>query len=59
MKADVGEIRRYDLMQKEIDRGQAAITLNDAYYKYLVAASDLENSIGTTYRFLEFAAESK
>lgn len=53
LKANMGESRRYDLMEKEIDRRDAAIALLDSKIKYLTSASDLEISLGMDVGFLK------
>ncbi|MBN1533511.1 MAG: TolC family protein [Spirochaetes bacterium] len=46
LKADMGETVRYELVKKELERGQAAISYLDARVKYLVSASNLEIAMG-------------
>lgn len=53
LKAEMGESRRYDLLEKEIERRDAAISLLDSKIKYLMAASDLELSVGMDVDFLK------
>lgn len=53
LKANMGESRRYDLIKKEIERGQAAISQLDSKVKYLTAASALELSMGVDIGFLK------
>lgn len=53
LKANMGETRRYDLMEKEIERRDAAIALLDSKIRYLMAASDLEISVGMDIDFLK------
>lgn len=52
LRANMGESRRYDLMEKEIERRDAAIALLDSKIKYLMAASELEISAGMDVDFL-------
>jgi outer membrane protein TolC len=51
LKADMGESRRYDLLEKEIERAKAAVSLLNAKIRYLVAASSLEISAGMDVDF--------
>lgn len=53
LKANMGESRRYDLMEKEIERRDAAIALLDSKIRYLMAASELELSVGMDVDFLK------
>lgn len=55
LKADMGEIRRYDLIKKEIEKSQAAVAYSDSLQKYLVSASSFENGIGVNVGFLKLA----
>ena len=59
LKADMGESRRYDLLEKEIDRGKAAVGLLNSKIKYLSAASGLELSTGMDAGFLKNYIEGK
>jgi hypothetical protein len=52
LKAQMGETRRYDLVEKEIERGEAAVALLNSKIKYLMAASSLELSVGMDSDFL-------
>ncbi|HRX49646.1 MAG TPA: TolC family protein, partial [Spirochaetota bacterium] len=53
LKANMGESRRYDILEKEIERRDAAIALLDSKIKYLTAASDLELSVGMDVDFFK------
>lgn len=53
LKADMGDTRRYDLLEKEIERGQAAVALLNSQIRYLMAVSALEISIGADVDFLK------
>jgi len=55
LKADMGESRRYDLMKKEIERGEAAIAYLESLVRYLVSASNLEISLGVDIGFLKLS----
>jgi outer membrane protein TolC len=55
IKAGMGEIRRVDLMKKEIESGQASISYNDSLYKYLTASLTLENSLGVESGFMQIS----
>ena len=46
LKAGMGESRRYDLVKKEIERGEAAIARLDSLIRYCVTASALESAAG-------------
>lgn len=59
LKADMGEARRYDLIEKEIDRAKAAVGLLNAKIKYLMAASSLELSAGMDVDFFKNYIKSK
>ncbi|HNX24527.1 MAG TPA: TolC family protein [Spirochaetota bacterium] len=59
LKADMGESRRYDLLEKEIDRGKAAVALLNSKIKYLMSASNLELSTGMDVGFLRNYIKSK
>ena len=52
LKADMGESRRYDLLEKEIERGEAAVALLNSKIRYLMAVSALEIAIGADVDFL-------
>jgi len=52
MKADLGDTRRYDLIKKEIERGQAAVALLDSRVRYLGLAAALEMALGADIGFL-------
>lgn len=53
LKADMGESRRYDLVEKEIEWSKAAVALLDAKIKYLVAVSSLEIATGSDSGFIK------
>ncbi len=55
LKANMGESRRYDLMKKEIERGEAAISHLDSKVRYLSASSTLELSMGVDIGFLKLS----
>lgn len=52
MKANLGDSRRYDLIKKEIERGQAALSLLDARVRYLSLSANLEIALGADIGFL-------
>ncbi len=59
LKADMGEARRYDLLEKEIERGKAAVALLNSRINYLSAASNLEISTGMDVGFLKNYMENR
>jgi outer membrane protein TolC len=59
LKADMGESRRYDLLEKEMERGKAAVMLLNSKIKYLMAASSLELSTGMDVDFFRKYIKSK
>ncbi len=59
LKADMGESRRYDLLEKEVERGKAEVSLLNAKIKYLMAASALELSAGMNIDFFRGYVKSK
>lgn len=59
LRADIGESARYDLLEREMERGEAAVALLNAKIKYLTAVSTLELSIGADVNFLQKYIESK
>jgi outer membrane protein TolC len=59
LKADMGESRRYDLLEKEIERGKAAVALLNSKIKYLSAASNLELSTGMDAGFIRNYLQGK
>ena len=59
LKADMGESRRYDLLEKEMDRGKSVVALLNAKIKYLMAASALELSTGMDIDFFRGYVKSK
>jgi outer membrane protein TolC len=46
LKADMGESRRYDLVKKEIERGEAALARLSAITAYMLAAAAVETAAG-------------
>ncbi len=46
LKANMGESRRYDLVKKELERGEAAIAHLNSLISYIAAASSLELAVG-------------
>lgn len=59
LKADVGESRRYDLVEKEIEWSRAAVALLDARIKYLVAVSALEIATASDPGFIKHYLQGK
>jgi len=59
LKADMGESRRYDILEKEMERGKAAVALLNSKIKYLMAASALELSAGMDVDFFQGYVKSK
>ncbi len=59
LKADMGESRRYDLLEKEMERSRAAVGMINAKIKYLTAASSLELSTGMDVGFFRKYIKSK
>ncbi len=59
LKADMGESRRYDLLEKEMERGKAAVALLNSKIKYLMASSALELSAGMDVDFFRGYVKSK
>jgi len=55
LKANMGESRRYDLMKKEIERGEAAIAYLQSLVRYLTTASTLETALGVDVGFLKLS----
>lgn len=53
LKADMGESRRYDLVEKEIEWSKASVALLDARIKYLLSVSALEISTGSDSGFIK------
>ena len=52
LKANMGESRRYDLVEKEIEWSRAAVALLEARIKYLVSLSSLEIATGSDPEFI-------
>jgi len=59
LKADMGESRRYDLVEKEIEWSKAAVALLDAKIKYLVSISALEIATGSDSGFIKNYLQGK
>jgi outer membrane protein TolC len=55
LKANMGESRRYDLVKKELERGEAAISYLNSLISYLVSASSLELSVGVDVGFFQLS----
>lgn len=55
LKANMGESRRYDLVKKELERGEAAISHLNSLVSYLVASSSLELAAGVDIGFFKLA----
>ena len=55
LKANMGESKRYDLMKKEIERGEAAIACLESRVRYLTNASILELAMGVDIGFLKLS----
>ena len=55
LKADMGESRRYDLIKKEIERGEAAIAYLDSRARYLTTSSLLELAMGVDIGYLRLS----
>jgi len=53
LKADMGESRRYDLLEKEMERAKAAVALLNSKIKYLTTASSLELTAGMDVDFFK------
>ncbi len=53
LKANMGESRRYDLMEKEIERGEAAIDYLGSKVKNLMAILALETAMGVDAGYLK------
>jgi len=49
----MGESRRYDLVKKELERGEAAISHLNSLVAYLVASSSLELAAGVDIGFFK------
>ena len=59
LKADMGESRRYDLVKKEIERGEAAVAYLDSLIRYCTAASTMETATGVDVGFLKLTRYKK
>jgi len=55
LKANMGESNRYDLMKKEIERGEAAVARLESRVRYLTNASTLELAMGVDIGFLKLS----
>lgn len=53
LKADMGESRRYDIVEKEIEWCRAAVSLLEARIKYLLSVSALETATGSDSGFIK------
>ena len=52
LRAQMGEVRRYDLLEKEIERGSAAVELLDSKISYISSLGALETAIGADIGFM-------
>lgn len=52
LKADMGESRRYDLVEKEIEWSKAAVSLLESRIRYLMAMSVLDIATGSDSGFI-------
>jgi outer membrane protein TolC len=59
IKAEMGESRRYDLVEKEIEWSRAAVALVDSEIKYLTAVSALEIATGSSPDFIKNFLQGK
>lgn len=59
LKADMGESRRYDLVEKEIEWSKACVSLLEAQISYLTSVSTLEISTGADAGFVKNYLEGK
>ncbi|TAL34413.1 MAG: TolC family protein [Spirochaetes bacterium] len=55
LKANLGDSRRYDLIKKEIERGESALSYLNAIIRYLQLASTFEIALGVDVGFLQVA----
>ena len=55
LKANMGESKRYDLMKKEIERGEAAVARLESRVRYLTNASTLELAMGVDIGVLKLS----
>lgn len=55
LKADMGESRRYELIKKEIERGESAIAYLDSRARYLTTSSLLELAMGVDIGYLRLS----
>lgn len=53
LKANMGESRRYDLIKKEIERGEAAIAKLSSKVRYIATVSSLELAMGVNVGYLK------
>ncbi len=51
LKANMGESRRYDLVKKELERGEAAIAHLNSLITYIAASTGLEIAVGVDMGF--------
>ncbi|MCX7679654.1 MAG: TolC family protein [Spirochaetes bacterium] len=59
LKAQMGESRRYDLVKKEIERGEAAIAYLSSMANYLIASFSLELATGVDIGFFKLYARKQ
>ena len=55
LKANMGDSTRYDLMEKEIERGKAAISYLESKVRYLSSGSTLELALGVDIGYLKIS----
>lgn len=55
LKANMGESRRYDLVKKEIERGEAAVAHLSSLVNYLIASFSLELAAGVDIGFFKLS----
>jgi outer membrane protein TolC len=59
LKANMGESRRYDLVKKEIERGEAAVAHVASLVNYLTASFSLELAAGVDIGFFKLTASKQ
>lgn len=59
LKANMGESRRYDLVKKEIERGEAAVAHLSSLVNYLTASFSLELAAGVDIGFFKLSARKQ
>lgn len=59
LKANMGESRRYDLVKKEIERGEAAVAHLSSLVNYLTASFSLELAAGVDIGFFKLSTHKK